>query len=131
METTRTFAISDYDLIATLDCGQAFRWQRDDCAWTGVIGKRWVRLQSDPSSLVAETAEPVSDWHWLTHYLQLDLDLSEIVRSFPDDVPMRSAVGACRGLRLLRQDPWECLASFILVLYQADRANPANHRPAL
>jgi len=27
---------------------------------------------------------------------------------------MRAAVAACRGLRLLRQDPWECLASFIL-----------------
>ena len=27
---------------------------------------------------------------------------------------MRDAVAACRGLRLLRQDPWECLASFIL-----------------
>jgi N-glycosylase/DNA lyase len=34
--------------------------------------------------------------------------------TFPDDEPMRAAVTACRGLRLLRQDPWECLASFIL-----------------
>src|SRR6185436_5387141 len=32
---------------------------------------------------------------------------------FPDDPPMRDAVAACRGLRLLRQEPWECLASFI------------------
>jgi N-glycosylase/DNA lyase len=37
-----------------------------------------------------------------------------VVRTFPDDEPMRAAVAACRGLRLLRQDPWECLASFIL-----------------
>jgi N-glycosylase/DNA lyase len=37
-----------------------------------------------------------------------------MVRTFPDDEPMRAAVAACRGLRLLRQDPWECLASFIL-----------------
>ena len=36
------------------------------------------------------------------------------MRAFPDDEPMRAAVAACRGLRLLRQDPWECLASFIL-----------------
>ena len=32
----------------------------------------------------------------------------------PDDEPMRSAIAACRGLRVLRQVPWECLASFIL-----------------
>ena len=56
----------------------------------------------------------MADWDWLTHYLQLHVDLSEVVRLFPDDEPMRAAVAACRGLRLLRQDPWECLASFIL-----------------
>ncbi|MCX6923115.1 MAG: hypothetical protein NT154_07890, partial [Verrucomicrobia bacterium] len=81
---------------------------------TGVIGTHWVRLHSHPSSLTAEVAEPVSDWHWLRHYLQLDLDLREVLQSFPNDEPMRAAVAACHGLRLLRQDPWECLASFIL-----------------
>ncbi len=114
METTRTFPVRDYDLAATLTCGQAFRWQARDRSWAGVIGTHWVRLHSDPSSITAHTAEPVANWDWLTHYLQLELDLSEVVRSFPDDGPMRAAVAACRGLRLLRQDPWECLASFIL-----------------
>src|SRR5207247_5306638 len=37
-----------------------------------------------------------------------------VLASFPGDEPMRAAVAACRGLRLLRQDPWECLASFVL-----------------
>jgi N-glycosylase/DNA lyase len=37
-----------------------------------------------------------------------------VLATFPDDEPMRAAVNACRGLRLLRQDSWECLASFIL-----------------
>ena len=46
-------------------------------------------------------------------YLCLDHDLSQIVSTFPDDEPLRVAVAACRGLRLLKQDPWECLASFI------------------
>jgi N-glycosylase/DNA lyase len=114
LETTRTFNVRDYDLATTLASGQAFRWRQQDRWWAGVIGTHWVRLRADPSSITAETAEPVSDWDWLTHYLQLDLDLSEVVRSFPDDEPMRAAVDACRGLRLLRQDPWECLASFIL-----------------
>lgn len=63
---------------------------------------------------MAQTAEPVADWSWLTHYLQTGLNLEVVLSSFPDDDAMRAAVGACRGLRLLRQDPWECLASFIL-----------------
>jgi len=114
LETTRTFAVRDYDLAATLTCGQAFRWHWQDHGWSGVVGTHWVRLRAEASSVTAETAEPVSDWGWLTHYLQLELDLSAIVRTFPEDEPMRAAARACRGLRLLRQDPWECLASFIL-----------------
>jgi N-glycosylase/DNA lyase len=114
LETTRSFTLRDYDLAATLTSGQAFRWEWQDQAWSGVIGNRWVRLHPGPGSLTAETATPVADWHWLSHYLQLDVDLARVLRTFPDDKPMREAVAACRGLRLLRQDPWECLASFIL-----------------
>jgi N-glycosylase/DNA lyase len=110
----RTFAVRDYDLAATLNCGQVFRWQQQGRYWVGVIGKRWVRLRADPLSITAETAEPVSEWGWLTDYLQLCVDLDLVLRTFPDDEPMQAAVAACRGLRLLRQDPWECLASFIL-----------------
>jgi N-glycosylase/DNA lyase len=114
LETTKTFALRDYDLAATVTSGQAFRWQSHEQGWVGVIGTHWVRLHQGPGSITAETAHPVSDWHWLAHYLQADVDWSGVVRTFPDDEPMRAAVAACRGLRLLRQDPWECLASFIL-----------------
>ena len=67
-----------------------------------------------PAVIIAETATPTGDWGWLAEYLQVELNLADVLRSFPDDEPMRAAVPACRGLRLLRQDPWECLASFIL-----------------
>src|SRR5215472_7453486 len=98
----------------TLSSGQAFRWTLKDGWWVGVVGQHWVRLRSDDFSIMAETAEPVPGWDWLEHYLQLQVDIREVVRSFPEDEPMRVATSACRGLRLLRQDPWECLASFIL-----------------
>jgi N-glycosylase/DNA lyase len=54
------------------------------------------------------------DWEWLRDYLQTRVNLAAVLKTFPDDKPMRAAVAACRGLRVLRQDPWECLASFIL-----------------
>jgi N-glycosylase/DNA lyase len=110
----RTFLTSNYDLSGTLTSGQAFRWLFQEESWVGIVGRHWVRLRGDAYSIAAETAEPVSDWGWLEHYLQLTVDLDSIVRTFPDDAPMRHAVESCRGLRLLRQDPWECLASFIL-----------------
>jgi len=110
----QVFALRNYDLAATLASGQAFRWRYRDSAWHGVIGPRWVRLHAADNLLTAQTAAPVPDWNWLTHYLQLDLDLDRVLATFPSDDAMRSAVAACSGLRLLRQDPWECLASFIL-----------------
>jgi N-glycosylase/DNA lyase len=108
------FSVHDYDLAATLTSGQVFRWQLRDNCWEGVIGRRWLRLRAAGGSIVAETAEPASDWRWLADYLQIETSLSGVLATFPDDEPMRAAVAACRGLRLLRQDPWECLASFIL-----------------
>ena len=114
LTTVKTFTAIDYDLEATLTSGQAFRWRQQQSSWLGIIGERWVRLQNHAGQLTAEAVLPVDDWDWLTHYLQLDVDLAEVSKTFPNDEPMRAATAACRGLRLLRQDPWECLASFIL-----------------
>jgi len=108
-----SFSVENYDLAATLDSGQAFRWQRCQDEWEGIVGGRWVRLRAGPGRIEAETTEPVADWQWLRHYLQLDINISDIVGAFPKDEPMQAAVRSCPGLRLLRQEPWECLASFI------------------
>jgi N-glycosylase/DNA lyase len=112
--TVHFFPVADYDLEATLESGQAFRWVRAQGFWTSVIQGRWVALKQTASGIEALTAEPQSDWLWLEDYLQINLNLNSIMASFPQDAPMATATHACRGLRLLRQDPWECLASFIL-----------------
>jgi N-glycosylase/DNA lyase len=106
--------VRDYDLAATLDSGQSFRWQPCNDSWVGVIGQRWVRLTQMRDGIRAKTAGPVADWRWLRDYLQTETDLDAVLKTFPDDAPMCDAVAACHGLRVLRQDPWECLASFIL-----------------
>ena len=107
-------AVCDYDLAGTLESGQVFRWQPDGDAWVGVLGKHFLRLTQQEKGILAQAAAPVEDWNFLREFLQSDADLAAILKMFPDDEPMRAAVASCRGLRLLRQDPWECLASFIL-----------------
>jgi N-glycosylase/DNA lyase len=108
------FRVRRYDLAATFTSGQAFRWEGRGKSWTGVVCGHWVKLQQRDQEIVAEAAVPQTDWGWLAHYLQVDARFDEILATFPGDPPMLAAVDACRGLRLLRQDPWECLASFIL-----------------
>ena len=107
-------SVRDYDLAATLSSGQAFRWEHRLGAWDGVVDRRWVRLRPASDEILVQTSIPVEDWRWLSDYLRTGENLEPVLASFPDDKPLRAAVNACRGLRLLRQDPWECLASFIL-----------------
>jgi N-glycosylase/DNA lyase len=119
-------AAHDYDLDATLSSGQAFRWRKQNGCWEGFVGRRWVRLLPGHGGWQAEAVhlDPVArdpgterddaaTWAWLRHYLQADVDLAEILATFPEDEPLRASIAACRGLRLLRQEPWECLVSFI------------------
>jgi N-glycosylase/DNA lyase len=106
--------VIDYDLAATLDSGQVFRWQRVEDEWHGVIGRHHVRLTQVFGGIHARTGQSVKDWAFLQEFLQTRTNLATVLKTFPGDKPMSDAIAACRGLRLLRQDPWECLASFIL-----------------
>jgi N-glycosylase/DNA lyase len=107
------FLAENYDLAATLSSGQAFRWRWIDGAWEGVVASRWVRLRQEQNRIRVETAAPMEDWNWLRHYLQMDVSIDKILETFPIDEPMQCSIRSCAGLRLLRQEPWECLASFI------------------
>lgn len=107
--------VRDYDLDATLGCGQAFGWEKDERGWTGVVTGRWVRLRATGQGIRAEFTKGVESISWLSEYLQIGVDLREVIATFPKgDVHLAKAVERCFGLRLVRQDPWECLASFIL-----------------
>lgn len=109
-----TFRVRPYDLAATLNSGQAFRWRPAGAGFEGVVGRRWTRLEPCAEGIRAETPAPVPDWDWLATYLQVGERLDTVLASFPNDPILADAVRHFPGLRLLRQDPWECLASFIL-----------------
>jgi N-glycosylase/DNA lyase len=117
MSLTAVFPLRDYDLAATLTSGQAFRWREANgpvIEWENIIAGRWVRLHVKDNQLHAQTAKPQKDWQWLTDYLQLEVNLKKILSQFPKDDPhLAAARKTCRGLRLLKQDPWETLAGFI------------------
>ena len=100
----------NFHLGHTLECGQAFRWRRlAGDSYAGVVGRAVVRAAQAGNRLMLEGASTGA----LAHYFQLHEDLATIVRAFPDDEHIRRAVAFGYGMRLLRQEPWECLASFI------------------
>jgi N-glycosylase/DNA lyase len=102
-------ALSEFDLRLTLLSGQVFHWQEDGDGWRGVIGRTAVRVKQSARELwVTPGAEEL-----VSRYFALDHPLEQIYATFPDDEFSREALAACRGLRVIRQPRWECLATFI------------------
>jgi N-glycosylase/DNA lyase len=108
METVRIDA-PDFDLGVTLDSGQVFHWERRGAGFAGTIGDLALYVEQCGSELlVPAEAAPEAQ-----RYFALDHPLPNICAAFPDDPAMNAARDYCRGLRILRQPIWECLASFI------------------
>src|SRR5437867_7023995 len=110
----------DFDLAMTLASGQVFHWQRVGNGFVGTIDDRAVYVEQRDQLLpvrFGETPKPARETRALprlvVHYFALDHPLAEICASFPDDPMMNAARKFCRGLRIIRQPKWECLATFI------------------
>ena len=103
------------DLQATLESGQAFRWRRDGDWYSGVVFGNAVRLRRTARGIELRSApedeEGLADR--LADYLGLADDMDAIYRSIAVDGHVKAAIQRYRGMRILRQDPWECLISFI------------------
>jgi N-glycosylase/DNA lyase len=112
------------DIEATLDGGQAFRWWPETDtpdngvarAYRGVVGRRAVRVAEADGGLLVTPVDG-KDANGLNHsmieYLGEGQDLEGFRTKFADDPCLGPALRGYSGLRVLRQDPWECLFSFI------------------
>src|SRR6201993_4350523 len=110
----------DLDLAMTLDSGQVFHWDRAGNGFVGTIGDCAVYIEKRANFLTARKSrrqldglKPSSLRRLVTNYFALDHPLVDICASFPNDPIMNEARDFCRGLRIIRQPKWECLATFI------------------
>lgn len=117
---TKRFVLSlnqDLDLRDTLAGGQCFRWKLDgEGRWHGVIGQDIVRLSMTDDGLVIESSPtpPAEIAESIASYLRLDDDLEAIQDRLGSDPQVRAGIERYPGMRIMRQEPWETLASFIL-----------------
>ena len=103
-------AAPDFDLAVTLDSGQVFHWESCGDGFVGLIGDRAVYAEQRRAGGIAVTRGAARA---ARHYFALDHSLAEICGAFPADPAMCAARDYCRGLRIIRQPLWECLATFI------------------
>ena len=106
--------ISDFDLQKTFECGQCFRWNAEENGdYVGVAHGRVARLRSVGESVFISGSIEDFESIW-REYFDIDRDYAIIRQKLCIDDFMSSATEFGAGIRLLRQDKWEALCSFII-----------------
>ncbi len=103
-----------FNLENTLQCGQLFRWEKHGDCWYGLVNQRVLKVRQENSVLEFKGAS-VDE---VRKYFRLEDDLPEIITEICRDSLIRRAVQASPGLRIVRQEPWECLISYICATYK-------------
>ena len=109
-------AVTFFDLDKIADSGQCFRWEK--------LGRRHYRIpamgklltiyQPAPNLIEADCTLEAWDQTWQS-YFDLDTDYNAIRDAIdPEDYYLRAAASEAEGIRILRQDLWETMASFII-----------------
>jgi N-glycosylase/DNA lyase len=104
-----------FDLDFSLCCGQVFRWKKIGEWWYGVTGEKVFKIRQLGAELDFENVTK----EFVTCYFGLNDDLEQISRCIGRDDYIRKALRRFEGLRIVRQDPWECLISFICATYKS------------
>ena len=101
--------VKDFNLEYTLECGQIFRINRKN---------NWYYINArDKFFKICQVKNEIEfhgvDEEFIIHFFSLDENLSKILKEINKDEYIKKSIDIYRGLRILRQDPWECLISFI------------------
>lgn len=106
---------SCFDLAQTLDCGQCFRWsQNTSGVWSGIAYGKHIALYQKDGNIIIEGANQndfEKIWH---HYFDLERDYGKIIDYVSQNNTVAKAAQFSGGIRLLNQEPWEALCSFII-----------------
>ena len=99
----------------TLCCGQVFSWDKRGDWWYGVAGDRVFKVRQVGGKFEYANVDEA----FVISYFGLDQDLQKIADAVNKDVHIAKALHEYWGLRLIRQDPWECLVSYICATYKS------------
>lgn len=101
----------ELDIVKTFECGQCFRWNADENGvYSGVAAGYPALVEIEDNSVYITTEAPKQFWH---EYFDLDTDYADISNSFCGEY-METCREYGMGIRILRQESWEALCSFII-----------------
>ncbi len=107
--------IENFDLASTLDCGQAFRWnKRENGTWYGIAYGKYIELTYENDDIVIIGSSKSDFENIWQGYFDLERDYGQIIKEVSQNPTVAKAAEYSGGIRLLNQEPWEALCSFII-----------------
>lgn len=107
--------LKDFEPKHIFECGQCFRWKRnDDDSYTYIAKKKVVNVKKEEDYVIF-TNTTVEDFNNLwCDYFDLNRDYGHIKEVLSNDEILADATIFGHGIRILKQNPWEILISFII-----------------
>ena len=108
--------LKHFSLKSTLDCGQAFRWTEvEPDVWQGVAFGKYLKLSQETKEdfILYDTSK--EDFYNIWYdYFDLSRDYGKIIENISSNEILKKAAEYGSGIRILNQEPWETLCSFII-----------------
>ena len=102
------------DIELSLFCGQAFRWRKkEDGSFHGVVKGKIIDIEQKENRIIFRNTDEETD-RLIEEYFDLKRDYKKICEGLCADESFKKAYGEYEGIRILKQDSWEALCSFII-----------------
>lgn len=107
-------SIDNFDMVQTFECGQCFRWnQIDKNTYMGVVGNQVIEICKQDDVHLINLADDNESYDY-SMYFDAKRDYKKIIDDLSKDEIMNKAINYASGIRILNQDEWETLISFII-----------------
>ncbi|MEQ8155744.1 MAG: DNA glycosylase [Clostridiaceae bacterium] len=106
---------TNFNVKQTLECGQCFRWRKtQEDSYILVAHERVIELKQDGDDVIILNSDKNDFENIWIDYFDLERDYSKIKEKLSKDELLKKAVEYGHGIRILNQDPYEILISFII-----------------
>lgn len=108
--------INSFELKDIFDCGQCFRWnEQEDGSYTGIFGENVLNVKKEKEEIIVEGITKKDIKETVEEYFDLKRDYKKIKEELSKiDKNMETSIQYGQGIRLLNQDLWETIISFII-----------------
>lgn len=104
----------DFNLKQTFECGQCFRWDYAEGYYVGVAFNKALKISQNGNKIILQNTS-VDDWdNVFSQYFDISRDYGEIKKTLSENPRMKEAISFGSGIRILNQEPFETLISFII-----------------